>query len=115
VATNKPRVTVTLDPEHYAVLADMAKVTGGTVSSIISEMVGEAAPTFRRVVSLLREAEAAKSGVGERVRELATEAELQLLPLASDALRVFESFENGVRGATSKGLKEGGGEAGAAK
>lgn len=96
MATNKPRITVTLEPEHYAVLAEMAKITKSSMSSILSEIAAEAMPVFARVVKLAKEAEAAKAGIGERVRDLASEAELQMLPLARDALRTFDMFDDAV-------------------
>lgn len=115
MATNKPRITITLEPEHYAVLSEMAKVTRSSMSSILSEIAAEAMPVFARVVKLAKEAEAAKAGIGDRVRDLATEAELQMLPLARDALRTLDMFDDAVMKAiaTAKAEEESGERGGA--
>lgn len=96
MATTKPRVTITLEPEHYAVLVEMAEVTGSSMSSIVADVVAEAAPVFLRVVKLIREAEAVKGSLGDRVRELATEAELEMMPLAREALKNLDMFDDQV-------------------
>lgn len=96
MATNKPRVTVTLEPEHYAVLSELASISSQPMSKIVSEIIGEAMPVFARVVKLAREAEAARASIGDRVKELATEAELQMLPIARDALKTFDMFDDAI-------------------
>lgn len=107
MATTKPRITVTLEPEHHAVLAEMAKATGASMSAIVSEVIAETVPVFARVVKLMKEAEAAKASVGDRVKELATEAELQMLPMAREALKTLDMFNDEVMKAIadSKGGK----------
>ena len=102
MATDKPRITVTLEPEHYAVLSEMARVTKSTKSSIVAGLVAESAPILARVVKLLAEAEAMKASVGERVRELATEAELEMLPMASAAAKTFDMFESQIMEAIAR-------------
>lgn len=96
MATTKPRITVTLEPEHYAVLSEMARVSGSSMSSILADIAAEAMPVFARVVKLAKEAEAAKAGIGDRVKELAAEAELQMLPLAREALKTFDMFDDAI-------------------
>lgn len=96
MATIKPRITVTLDETHHAVLTEMARLTNTSMSSIIASIVTEAVPVFARVVKLIKEAEATKSSVADRVKELASEAELQMLPLARDALKTFDMFDDAV-------------------
>lgn len=111
MATTKPRITVTLEPEHYAVLAEMAAISKSSMSSILAEIAAEAMPVFARVVKLAKEAETAKASIGERVKELATEAELQMLPLARDALKTFDMFDDAIMKAIAA-AKESEGEAG---
>lgn len=102
MATNKPRITISLDPDHYAVLAEMAKLVKSPMSAIVSEIVGEAVPVFTRVVKLIREANALKGEVGERVKGLAEEAELQMLPLAREAVKTLDMFDDAVMEAIRK-------------
>lgn len=109
MATNKPRITVTLEPEHYAVLAEMAAISKSSMSSILAEIAAEAMPVFARVVKLAKEAEAAKAGIGDRVKELAAEAELQMLPLARDALKTFDMFDDAIMKAIATAKESDGG------
>lgn len=102
MATNKPRITISLDPDHYAVLAEMAKLVKSPMSAIVSEIVGEAAPVFARVVKLVKEANALKGEVGDRVKGLAEEAELQMLPLAREAVKTLDMFDDAVMEAIRK-------------
>lgn len=115
MATTKPRITVTLEPEHYAVLAELATLSKQSMSSILAEIAAEAMPVFARVVKLAKEAAATKASVGDRVKELAAEAELQMLPLARDALKTFDMFDDAIMKAiaSAKASEEGVGQGGA--
>jgi hypothetical protein len=95
--TIKPRITITLEPEAYAVLSQMAKLTKSSMSSILSDLASEAAPVFARVVALVTEAEALKGSVGDRVRQLAQNAEVEMLPIAREAVRTLDTFDAAVR------------------
>lgn len=97
MATNKPRITVTLNQEAYEALEQVAKVQGGSMSAVLAEVWEEAAPVMLRVVKLVLEAQAAKAGVGDRIKELATEAELAMLPLAREAVSNMDMFEASIR------------------
>lgn len=99
MATKKPRITVTLNEEAYRALEQVAKVQGGSMSSVLAEVWEEAAPVMLRVVKLVMEAQAAKAGVGDRIREIATEAELAMVPLARELISNLDMFEDSIRGA----------------
>ncbi len=108
MATNKPRITVTLNQEAYEALEQVAKIQGGSMSAVLAEVWEEAAPVMLRVVKLVLEAQAAKAGVGDRIREIATEAELSMVPLARELISNLDMFEESIRGAI--GVQQGGGE-----
>lgn len=111
MATKKPRITVTLEPEAYKALEQVAKVQGGSMSAVLAEVWGEAAPVMLRVVKLVLEAQAAKAGVGDRIKELATEAELAMMPLAREAVSNLDMFEASIKEALR--VAQGGDSAGA--
>ena len=114
MATTKPRVTVTLEQADYDLLAEFADQQGCSMSSVLVEVWQEAAPTITRVVKLIKEAKAAQGQVGDRIREMAIEAELQMMPLAREAINQLDIFEDEVRKAiTTKPRSEGSPDGGA--
>lgn len=96
MATTKPRITVTLDQGDYDILAEFAKQQGCSMSSALSDIWKEAVPTIARVVKLIREANATKETIADRVHELAVEAHSQMMPAARDAIAQFDIFESEV-------------------
>lgn len=112
MATKKPRITVTLNQEAYEALEQVAKVQGGSMSAVLAEVWEEAAPVMLRVVKLVLEAQAAKAGVGDRIKELATEAELAMLPLAREAVSNMDMFEASIREALKSAQGGASGEGG---
>lgn len=97
MATKKPRITVTLNQQAYEALEQVAKVQGGSMSAVLAEVWEEAAPVMLRVVKLVIEAQAAKAGVGDRIREIATEAELAMVPMARELISNLDMFEESMR------------------
>lgn len=59
MATTKPRVNLTLEPEHYAILTRLAKVQGTSRARIINELFKEVVPQLESVVVTLEQAKAA--------------------------------------------------------
>lgn len=56
-----------------------------------------AAPVMARVLNLLEEADRAKESVRDGIRQAAEEAELQMMPLAREALANLDLFEEAIR------------------
>lgn len=114
MATKKPRITVTLDQESYEALEQVSQAQGASMSSVLADVWREASPVMLRVVKLLREAQAAKDGVGDRIREIAVEAELTMVPMARELISNLDMFEHSVgealRGTqqVSEGVQKGG-------
>lgn len=102
MATNKPRITVTLEQDHYDILSEFARQQGCSMSSALAEIWAEAVPTIQRVVKLIAEAEQAKASVGDRIRDIATEAQEAMIPHAREAVAQFDIFEKQVTEAIAK-------------
>lgn len=102
MATNKPRITVTLEQDHYDILSEFARQQGCSMSSALAEIWAEAVPTIQRVVKLIAEAEQAKASVGDRIRDIATEAQEAMIPHARAAVAQFDIFEKQVTEAIAK-------------
>lgn len=91
MATTKPRMSITLEPEHNAVVTELAQLRGVSKSTVVTEMLGASIPALERVVKLLRALQAAQSGgyVQDFARNL-EEAEKTLAPLLAAALEQME-------------------------
>lgn len=80
--TNKPRITITLEPEMHDTLRRLAKVQGRTISAVIREYLDAVEAPLERVASVLEalqrqkeKVEGEAKGVSERIAEDATQAE----------------------------------------
>lgn len=105
MATNKPRITVTLEQDHYDILSEFARQQGCSMSAALAEVWGQAVPTIQRVVKLIAEAEHAKASVADRIRDIATEAQEAMLPHAREAVAQFDIFEEQVKEAIDRARK----------
>ena len=87
MATTKPRITVSLQPEQYALLERLASLKGGAKSTIITDVLGAAMPALQRTADLLEAMERAKRGdyLEDFVASL-DKAERSLAPLLAAAL-----------------------------
>lgn len=96
--TLKPRITVAFEPEHYEILAALSKRQGVSMSSIISDLWGMAAPVMLRVVKLLEQAEKVQEGARVGIRQAAADAEEKMLPQVRAVLNNFDLFEEAIKG-----------------
>lgn len=92
MATGKPRITITLEPDEYAVLHRLAKLQGGSMSRILREFIGEVAPILSKVADSLELAQRASDGAKANLRRAAEAAEEELRPLAEFAANQFDIF-----------------------
>jgi len=57
MATDKPRITVTLEPHTYNTIKRLAEIRKVSISSILSDMADESVPSLQRVISIFEAAE----------------------------------------------------------
>jgi hypothetical protein len=69
MATDKPRITITLNPHVYATLKRMSELGGQPMSTIISELLDSVHEPFMRTVALLDAAAQAPQQVKDGLRE----------------------------------------------
>ena len=97
MATTKPRVQVTLDPEMYAVLRDLAALNRQSLSAVIGELLHAVAPTVYRVVEAGRRFQALSEGMQDQVRGTFTAAEARIAPaveaLTAEALALLAAVD----------------------
>ena len=82
MATDKPRITITLEPEEHATLQRLAKLQGGSMSGILREFMGEVMPILAKVADSLELAKRASSDARAKFVRAAEEAEEELRPIA---------------------------------
>lgn len=92
MATEKPRITITLEPEQHAVLRRLAELQGGSMSRIVSEFLGEVTPILSQVADSLELAQRALSDARAKFVRAAEEAEEELRPLAEFTRNQFDLF-----------------------
>jgi len=68
MATEKPRITVTLEPETYEIIKGISKVQRISMSKFINETFTEMSPALGNMLSLLQAAESAPKEVIARYK-----------------------------------------------
>ena len=97
MATTKPRVTLTLEPDEYEFLKAFAAKQHDSMGACILAIWRQATPVLTRVLKLIIEAEKAKDSVVEGIREASEEAIRQIQPQHAQAMLNFELFEEAIR------------------
>jgi hypothetical protein len=86
MATDKPRITISLETETYNTVRRLAEVKSQAMSSIISELVEQAHPSLRRLLTMFEAADV----MGE-------DAKRALLTALNDQeVRVARAYEDSV-------------------
>ena len=70
MSTSKPRITITLEDEAYALLQRMSAQRGKSMSAIVTELLDAAAPSLERASVLMQRAQLAQEDVEEQVEAL---------------------------------------------
>lgn len=86
MATDKPRLTITLEPHTYAVITELSKLQRKPKSRIITELLDSVVPVFERTAYLLQIAERATTGVNDDIRGSMERAEAKLKIMMDDAM-----------------------------
>jgi hypothetical protein len=94
MATDKPRITITLEPHEHATLQRLAKLQGGSMSGILREFMGEVIPILSKVADSLEAAKRASSDARAKFVRAAEEAEEELRPIAEFVRDQFDTFAN---------------------
>ena len=81
MTTTKPRITITLEEEAYALLQRMSAQRGKSMSAIVTDLLDSAAPSLERAAVLLQQAQMTQEEEVER------EVEALLHPKMSDTMR----------------------------
>ena len=86
MATEKPRLTITLEPHTYAVITELSKLQRKPKAKIITELLESVVPVFERTAYLLQMAERATTGVNDDIKGSMERAEAKLKLMMDDAM-----------------------------
>lgn len=107
MATNKPRITVTLTPRQYEVLKTIADTGGATMSGMLGEFIESAMPTFERMAATFQQVHKANQKERERIVEALSDAQTALEPIALAAVGQFDLFLGKLEGAVEGRVRGG--------
>lgn len=97
MTTSKPRVSVTLEPDLYDDLRELAQLNGESLSAVIGGLLEAVAPTVRRVVTVGRQFQALSGEMKDEVRGRFAAAEAKISPalhdLTEQALAALDAVE----------------------
>lgn len=95
MATNRPRITVTLTTDTYALLKDLSELSGNSMSFLISDLVGGIIPQLARTVEVMKAAKDAPEEIKQKIIEQYEQSEQKILEaqaLVEDQFSLFESM-----------------------
>lgn len=92
MATMKPRITITLEPDQHDVLRRLADLQRTSMSKIVAEFLGEVTPILENVANALEAVQRASSDARAKFVRTAEVAEEELRPLAEFARSQFDMF-----------------------
>lgn len=92
MATDKPRITISLTQEQYKTLHRLSTLQGMPMSRLVSDLVAEVAPVLEKVVEALSIAAKAQENVKVNLRRVVDQAEEDFRPIVSQVLNQFDMF-----------------------
>lgn len=93
MATNKPRITITLETAHHAVLQRIAAQQKRSMSSVVSDLVGTVVPSMQRVASLFDRVERARESILPGLVAGVDRAEQRIIDLVGPSLAQKDLFD----------------------
>lgn len=92
MATDKPRITITLTNEQHEVLKRLSVLQKAPMSRIVCDLLEEVTPVLSNIADSLEIAVRAQAGVRANIKRAAEEAEEDLRPLVEYAKNQFDMF-----------------------
>ena len=86
--TSKPRINLTLEPEQYELITELARLRGVPRTQIVKELFGAAEDVLKRVVILLQASERAAGSFLQEFEQGFREAESKLQPLVDQVFQI---------------------------
>jgi predicted CopG family antitoxin len=92
MATAKPRITITLEQNHYNVLKSISDSSGQPMSSVINELIQGSMPAFERMAVVFQKISRVKEK--QRIKLTKSHEDMQAVfdPMLAEALGQFDMF-----------------------
>lgn len=103
MATNKPRITITLDPKTYNVLKSISDCGDKTMSGFVSEMLDAAMPTLERMAVTFQAIKSAQEAEQQNFLSSMDRAQAALEPAVMQAIGQFDLFLSTVQESVAGG------------
>ena len=103
MATNKPRITITLNPRTYNVIKVISECGDNTMSGFVSEMLDAAIPTLERMAVTFQNIKKAQHTERSKFIESMDRAQTALEPAVMEAIGQFDLFLGNVDAAVAGG------------
>jgi len=91
--TQKPRLSITVEPDTFALVQRLSDLGGGSVASIIREIIETAQPVLEHMIKAAEAYQAAESGKQAEILAALEGAEARILPdatrLQAETLEAF--------------------------
>lgn len=94
MATNKPRITVTLTQRQHDVLTAISANSGQSMSAFVSEMLEQSLPVLERMAESFRKIKAAQDEQKRRIVDELDQAQTAMEPILGQVLGQFDLFMN---------------------
>ena len=104
MATNRPRITVTLTDRQHEVLRTISECGGQSMSAFISDILDEALPTLERMAETLRRIKTARDEQKQRIADELDRAQAAAEPLVSQVLGQFDLFMSRLESTVGAGV-----------
>lgn len=92
MATKKPRITITLSERQHDVLRAITQATGGSMSSVLVEVLEMSMPTFERMAVTFQRLRVARNLERDKVLGALEEAQNAIEPIALMAVGQADLF-----------------------
>lgn len=114
MATMKPRITITFEPEAYAVLRRVATLQRGPVSRVVSDLITETIPALSSFADVMEatqqaieHATQAEQEMRQAIREATQQAEQDMRPLLGEVIGQYDRFATEMQRIVSSASSEG--------
>ena len=92
MATQNPRITITLHPETYAIVKELGRLNGESMSATVGGLLDQVAPVLQRIATVLTAAEQAQAAVKDRLADDMEEAQAKMEKSLGVVLDDFEAM-----------------------
>ena len=101
MSTNKPRITVTLEPRTYELLKSISDSGGQSMSSFVGELLQQNSPVLEKMAIAFQKIKASSDARKAQMAEAFDQIQNDLEPLLQSAIGQFDMFLGAVTDAAT--------------